>query len=75
MYVLLTFYYLAGYSMVFNATVNHISVSYYIVVVSFIGGGNRSTGRKLPTSRKPLTKFNTYTCIEYISPWAEFELS
>ena len=31
----------------------------YIVVVSFIGGGNRSTLRKLPTCRKSLTNFVT----------------
>ena len=31
----------------------------YIVVVSFIGGGNRSTRRKPPTGRKSLTNFIT----------------
>jgi hypothetical protein len=31
----------------------------YIVAVSFIGGGNRSTGRKLPTYHKSLTNFIT----------------
>jgi hypothetical protein len=31
----------------------------YIVVVSFIGGGNRSTRRKQPTCRKSLTNFTT----------------
>jgi hypothetical protein len=31
----------------------------YIVVVSFIGGGNRSTKRKPPTGRKSLTNFIT----------------
>ena len=31
----------------------------YIVVVSFIVGGNRSTKRKPPTRRKSLTKFIT----------------
>jgi hypothetical protein len=87
--------------------------SSYIVAVSFIGGGNRSTRRKpptchwqtfvfvnsdnvknevkirenskkkrilstrrkSPTCRKSLTKFNTYCCIEYTSPWAGFELT
>ena len=29
----------------------------YVVVVSFIGGGNRSTLRKPPTCRKSLTNF------------------
>jgi hypothetical protein len=32
--------------MVFNATFNNIC---YIIAVSFIGGGNRSTWRKPPT--------------------------
>jgi hypothetical protein len=32
----------------------------YIVVVSFIGGGNRNTQRKPPTCRKSLTNFITY---------------
>jgi hypothetical protein len=31
----------------------------YIVAVSFIGGGNRSTRRKPPTCRKSLTNFIT----------------
>ena len=31
----------------------------YIVTVSFIGGGNRRTRRKPPTSRKSLTDFVT----------------
>jgi hypothetical protein len=39
----------------------------YIVAVSFIGGGNRSTRRKPPTCRKSLTNFITYCCIKYIS--------
>jgi hypothetical protein len=30
----------------------------YIVAVSFIGGGNRSTRRKPPTCRKLLTNFS-----------------
>jgi len=37
--------------MVFNATFNDISV---IVAISFIGGGNQSTRRKLPTCCKSL---------------------
>jgi len=42
--------------MVFDATFNNISVTLYIVMVSFIGGGNR---RKPPTCRKSLTNFIT----------------
>ena len=38
--------------------------SLYIVVVSFIGVGNRSTKRKPPTGRKSLTKFITECYIE-----------
>jgi len=38
-------------TMVFNA----IYYFSYIVAVSFIGGGNRSTRRKPPTYRKSLT--------------------
>jgi len=48
----------------FNATFNNISV----ISVSVIGGGNRSTQRKPPTSRKSLTNFITLCCIEYTSP-------
>jgi len=47
----------------------------YIVTVSFIGEGNRSTQRKQPTCRKSLTNFITYCGGEYISPWAGFELT
>jgi len=36
----------------------------YIVVVSFIGGENRSTPRKPPTCRKSLTNIITLCCIE-----------
>jgi hypothetical protein len=43
--------------MVFNTTFNNISI--YIVVVSFIGGGNWSTRRKPLTCRKSLTNFIT----------------
>jgi hypothetical protein len=42
----------------------------YVVVVSFIGGGNQSTRIKPPSCRKSLTNFITYT-----SPWAGFELT
>ena len=46
----------------------------YVVAVSFIGGGNRSTRRKKPLScRKSPTNFITLSCIEYSSPWAAFE--
>jgi len=44
--------------MVFNATFNNIAAT-YIVAVSFIGGGNRSTQRKPPTCCKPQTNFIT----------------
>jgi hypothetical protein len=40
--------------MVFNATFNNISVTGYIVAVSFIGGGNR---RNPQTFRKSLTNY------------------
>jgi len=41
----------------FIATFNHISVN-YVVVVSFSGGGNRSTRRNPPTSRKSQTNYH-----------------
>ena len=43
--------------------------------VSFIGEGNRSTGRKPPTCRKSLTNFITSCCVEYTSPRTGFELT
>jgi hypothetical protein len=43
-------------AMVFNATLQQYFS--YIVAVSFIGGGNRSTRRKPPTCCKSLTNFN-----------------
>ena len=52
--------------MVFNTAFNKNFSC--IVAVSIIGGGNRSTRRKPPTCRKPLTNFITYCCIEYTSP-------
>ena len=45
------------------------------MVVSLIGGGNRSTQRNPPTCRKLLTNFTTKCCIEYTSPWTGFELT
>jgi hypothetical protein len=42
--------------MVFNATLKYFN---YIVVVSFIGRGNRRTRRKPPNCRKSLTNFIT----------------
>jgi len=45
------------------------------MAVSFIGGGNRSTRRKLPTYRKSLTNFITQCCIGYTSQWAGVELT
>jgi len=47
----------------------------YIVAVSFISGGNRSTSRKPLTYRKSLTDFITWWCIEYTSPWTGLELT
>ena len=44
--------------MVFNATFNNISVTGYIMAVSFFGGGNHSTWRKSPTCRKSLTNLH-----------------
>jgi hypothetical protein len=46
-----------------------------IVAVSFLGGGNQSTGRKPSTCRKSLTNFITLSCIEYTSLWTGFELT
>ena len=46
---------------------------FYIVVVKFIGGGNRSTRRKRPTCRKSLTNFTTWCSIEYTLPWTGFK--
>ena len=40
----------------------------YIVVVNFIGGGNRSIRGKPPAARKSLTNFSTKCYIEYTSP-------
>ena len=50
-------YLLVGF-MVFSATFNNISII-YIVMVSFIGGGNQSARRKPSTCRKSLTNFIT----------------
>jgi hypothetical protein len=44
--------------MVFNATFQQYFS--YVVAVSFIGGGNRSTRRKPPTCRRSLTNFITF---------------
>jgi hypothetical protein len=52
-----------GEVMVFSAPFNNIS---FIVVVSFTGGGKRSTRRKPLTCRKSLRNFITYCCIAYI---------
>jgi len=41
----------------------------YIVAVSFICGGYRSTRRKPPTCRKTLTNFITSCFFGYTSPW------
>ena len=47
----------------------------YLMVVSFIGGGNPSTQRKPATCRKSLTNFITQCCFEYILSWTGFELT
>jgi len=47
----------------------------YIVTVSFIGEGNRSTRGKSPIYRKSLTNFITWCCIDYTSPLKGFELT
>ena len=47
----------------------------YIMAVSFIGGGRRSTRRKPQTCRKSLTNFIKLWCIEYSSPWVGFRLT
>jgi len=44
---------------VFNAIFNNISVTKYIVAVSFIGGGNLITSGKPPACCKSLTNFIT----------------
>jgi len=54
----------------FNATFNNISI---ISWWSFLlGGGNRSTRRKLPTCHRSLANFIT-CCIEHNSPRVGFE--
>ena len=45
-----------------------------MTAVSFIGGGNRSTLRKLSTCHKSLTTCIIYCSKEYISPSAGIEL-
>jgi hypothetical protein len=45
--------------MVFDATFNNISVTMYIVAISFIGGGERNTRKILLTCHKSLTNFIT----------------
>ena len=43
-----------------NSVLRHSQQNFsFIVAVSFIGGGNRSTRRKPPTCRKSLTNFIT----------------
>ena len=49
--------FLAAEKLVVNATFQQYFS--YIMVVSFIHGGNRSIERKLPTCRKSLTNFIT----------------
>ena len=47
----------------------------YIMAVSFIGGGNRSTHRKPQTCHNTLKNLITYCCIKYTLPWAAFKLT
>jgi hypothetical protein len=47
----------------------------YTAVVSFIGGGNRSTRRKPSTCRKSLTNFIWQCFIRYTSQWTGFEVT
>jgi len=44
--------------MVFNATFNNISIINYIMAVSFIDGGNRSTQKKQLTNCKSQTNIS-----------------
>ena len=59
---------------VYNKTLTQQYFS-YIVAVSCIGEGNRSTWRKPPIFRKSLTNLITYCCIEYTSQWTGFDLT
>jgi len=61
--------------MVFKAARHFQWYFNYIVMVSFISGGNRSTQRKSLTCRKSLTNFITKCCIDCTSPWAVFKLT
>jgi hypothetical protein len=56
--------------MVFN-----IQYFSYIMMVSFIGRGNQSTGRKPLTCRKLQTNFIIQCCIKYTSPSVGFKLA
>jgi len=56
---------------VFNAT---LKIFQLYLAISFIKGGIWSTQRKPHSCRKSLAIFITYCCIEYTSPWPEFEL-
>jgi hypothetical protein len=56
--------------MVFNTTCKYISVTKYIVAVSFIGGRNRSTRRKPPTCRNITDKLYHIMLYQCTSPSA-----
>ena len=58
----------------FNVIFNNVSVISW-QSCNCIGGGNRRIGRKPSTCRKSMTKFITWCCIEYTSPWVRFELT
>jgi hypothetical protein len=45
------------------------------MVVSFIGGGHRSTRRKPPNFPKSLTNFIARFSVEFTSPWAGLEIT
>ena len=47
------------FDLVYSSKRHFLQCFCYIVAVSFIGGGKRSTWRKPPTCRKSLTKFIT----------------
>ena len=67
-------YYLLQYSFLVYGVSHHFQQYFsYIVVVSFIGGGNQSTGEN---HRPVASHWQTWSlCIKYTSPWAGFKLT
>jgi hypothetical protein len=55
------------FDLVYSAKRHFLQCFCYIVAVSFIGGGKRSTRRKPPTCRKSLINFIILCCIEPVS--------